>query len=69
MFEIFFHSKLDKPKIIIKVINHDNIIIFFNLTNMFRILVFYFSGGCVPLIVVLCSTLRPTSLLGACVLG
>lgn len=28
MFEIFFHSKLDKPKIIIKVINHDNIIVF-----------------------------------------
>jgi len=30
--------------------------------------VFYFFGGVVPLIVVLCSTLRPTSLLGACVL-
>lgn len=27
--------------------------------------VFYFFGGCVPLIVVLCRTLRPTSLLGA----
>lgn len=29
---------------------------------------FYFAGGWVPLIVVLCRTLRPTSLLGAWVL-
>lgn len=30
--------------------------------------IFYFVGGMVPFIVVLCSTLRPTSDLGNCVL-
>lgn len=29
----------------------------------------FFFNGYVPLIVVLCSTLKPTLLLGACVLG